>query len=202
MKIADIMDLLKCFGSAGAEDVESILEKIPVYGGLMSEIVKTAKKGYKRYIELYPDREISEEEKREILLEELKKAIKEKEASEGRPPYMDCVIYLCRKGYLLSEEQKEDISLVLEQEMECSDEESQKIIDLFIDEYMGGNLDVDNVDECSIGDDYIEFNFCDVDEHKYDEEDLKLIMKALNGILGEEVFDFYHADGHTESWNE
>lgn len=43
MKIADIMDLLKCFGSAGAEDVESILEKIPVYGGLMSEIVKTAK---------------------------------------------------------------------------------------------------------------------------------------------------------------
>lgn len=198
MKIADVKNLLKCFGSAGIDNIENILEKFPNYGGLIKELYLTYKEGCRRYIELHSDREISEEKKQEILLEEFKKAIKKKEASEGRPPYMDCVLFLCKQGYSLSKEQQKDIRLILTapDDLENCDKESIDTVEDFIDTYMGSEIDCDNVDECSIGDEYISFNFLEYDDHEYNEEDMQSLMKALNNLLGEEAFDFYHVDGH------
>ena len=82
--------------------------------------------------------------------------------------------------------------------------ESQNVISAFIDEYMGGEIDIESVDDCEIGEDYISFNFCDmggIEEFPYDKEDAELIMKALNKLLGEHIFDWYLIDGNMETWD-
>ena len=135
---------------------------------------------------------------------EVKKELRNFAEKEPIPKYMDCIVFCCREGYQLGDVEKNSLQQILTQQLADGDVESQNVISAFIDEYMGGEINMESVDDCEMGEDYISFNFCDMggtEEFPYDKEDAELIMKALNKLLGEHIFDWYLIDGHMETWD-
>lgn len=192
MKRTKAIQLLKCIGSQTIANLPEILEPFSKYGKSVGALIKALKDGVCDYNSL------------NSMKEEVKKELIEAVEKEPIPKYMDCIIFGCRKGCQLAAVQKESLHQILTLQLADGDMESRKLISAFIDEYMGGEIDMENTDECEIGEDYISFNFCDMagtKEFPYDEEDAELVMGALNKLLNEKLFDWYLIDGHMESYD-
>lgn len=197
---------LRCFGSVTIDYLPDILEPFGTYGKALGTMVKMVKDGIGRFKE---EKEKLEKQGMQLpsLFEEVKrKAFEELKQFSDKleiPKFMDCVVFTCKYGTALSEEQQELLRKVFLQEQEGLDKESLLVVTEFLKEYMGGAVEVDCVDDCQIGDTYINFNFFDEygeQEHPYEKEDMDLVMETLNNILGVEMFDYYLVSGHDESW--
>lgn len=192
MQRTAVIQLLKCIGSETIDNLPEILEPFLKYGKSVGAFIKAVKGGVCDYNSL------------NSMKEKAKKELIEAAENELVPKYMDCIIFGCRKGCRLRVVQKESLHRILTRQLADGDMESRKLISAFIDEYMGGEIDMENTDECEIGEDYISFNFCDMagtKEFPYDEEDAELVMGALNKLLNEKLFDWYLIDGHMESYD-
>lgn len=192
MQRKEAIKLLKCIGNKTIDNLPEILEPFSAYGKSVGVFIKAVKDGVCDYNSL------------NSIKEEVKKELREAVEKEPIPQYMDCIIFGCREGCKLDEAQKESLRQILTLQSVDGDVENRKIISAFIDEYMGGEINVESTDECEIGEDYISFNFCDMagtKEFPYDEEDAELVMGALNKLLKKELFDWYLIDGHMESYN-
>lgn len=118
----------------------------------------------------------------------VRKESKREIAQQEKPEYICSMGLYCRKGFVFSKKQQNQVAAILERDFESGDEEALKIIDLFIDEYMGGEI-VLGSDDCYMGEDYLDFNFADGADYPYIEEDIILVMEAINRLLGENLFD-------------
>lgn len=187
MKMEDLIEAVRCIGDEVIDKLPAIIEPLPC-GKSVGTLVKAIKDGIHKY---------SNEDVKKMM-NEAKDEIKDTLKNTEHPEYMTNFLYTCKTGYCLSEEQKENLALILERDFPSNDESSLSIIGEFIDEYMGGSVDVNNEDECNIGNDYIYFNFfIDYDDvFEYDKEYIDLVMNALNSLLGTEVFDYGVAGGY------
>lgn len=138
-------------------------------------------------------------------LKKAKMEVDEEIKEEGRPDYMYCVSFICG-GEPLTEREKKLLLFVVKGEYDRGDEESRKIMEAFIDEYMGwAFMDredaVECSDDCNFGDDRFNFNFwCEnEDDHPYGREDMELVRNVLNKLLGREAFTHYEVGGVMES---
>lgn len=182
------MQLLKCISSRVLDELPRILEDSK-YGKAVAALVKAVKDGIRDSKELEP------------LIAEAKREIRQ-EGEKEKPAYMDCVIFECKDNVVLKEEEQEALRNILMQEDVQGDERSKEIIEIFINEYMGGEVDFESEEYCEIGRDYISFNFFEeynITEYPYDEEDMELVRTALNKLLGREVLGWYRIYGHMES---
>ena len=187
MQNGKLIDALKCIGGEIINELPDIMEPFP-YGKAVGTLIKAIKEGIHKYSSLEVKR----------MTNDAKKEIKDTLRNTETPRYMSNILYTCKAEYYLSEEQKENLALILQMDFPSDDVNSLAVISEFIEVYMGGSVDVDNEDECSIGNDYIYFNFTiDYDEDfEYNKEDIDLVMNALNNLLGAEVFDYGVAGGY------
>ncbi len=187
MNSNDIFELLKCVGKATARKLPEIIELLPVYGKSLGTALTAVRQG----IDDYRNQKISADEYRQI-----KSAFDDtvkKEAVQVKPPtYMDCVIFRCKSGYVLSDTQQDILADVF-----GGKEEETGIISVFIENYMGGVICED--EDYSIGDDYVGMNFMEYDEYPYDEEVLCQLKQALNKLVGCDAFDYFVVSGHEDS---
>lgn len=187
---SELMKVLMCIGNEASENLPEILEPFSKYGKSIGTMIKAVKDGIDNY----------NKSKAEQLVADVKDEIKEMLNQTTTPNYMECVMYSCRKGYVLTQEQQENLSCILSRDFESDDTESLSVIGNFIGAYMGGSIEVDSEDDCSIGCDYLCLNFfVDEDEYPYNEDDIRQFMDAVNKLLGVDAFDFYVVDGQMES---
>lgn len=177
-KRVKINELVKCFKAPFLEEVLDMTESFCVPAGMLIRAVRIAVKGTER----------------------IKEILRGKEA----PNFMDCVIFKCKEGYVLSQIEQTALEQIILRKFVSSDAKSLNTIAVFIDECMGGDIEAGSEDEYSIEDSYVAFNFCTGigDECEYDEEGIEYVMAAINALLGKDIFDMYVIGGHTESWNE
>ena len=126
-------------------------------------------------------------------------------SKEEIPNFMDCAAYTCKQGYVLTNMDRDKIVGLLTQNYATDTErEALEIVEEFIDGYMGGNITEENVDEYSVGDNYLSFNFFSDygDEYEYNEQYIETVMNAFNVLLGKNIFDCYAIGGHIDSWEE
>lgn len=186
MKSGDLYGLIQSVAKAVTQNLPDIIEPLPVCGQSLSRALTAVRKG----IEDYHNQKITLEEYGRIRTE-LDDAV-EKEAAQAEPPvFMDCVIFRCRSGYTLSEEQQGMLADVFA----GGEDETGAVAD-FIDTYMGGMIC--EGEDYFIGDDYVSLNFLEYDEYPYDGDVLDRLRKVLNGIVGCEAFQYFVADGHDE----
>lgn len=190
MSRSELIKLLMCIGSEASENLPEIVEPFSKYGKSIGTMIKAVKDGIDNY----------NKSKTEQLVSDVKDEIKEMLNQTTRPNYMDCVMYSCKKGYILTEEQQDDLACILAHEFESDDVESLFVIGSFIGDYMGGHIEVDSEDDCSIGCDYLCLNFfVEEDEYPYNEDAIRQFMNAINTLLGVDAFDYYVVDGQMES---
>lgn len=189
---------VKCFGSVAIDYLPDILEPFSKYGRALGSLVRMVKDGtiaVKNGLSALESQRQQEFEKtKQEAYEELKNICNDSKT----PMFADVVVFSCKSGVALSQEQRERLKAVLLQEYESDDSRSLLIISEFLKQYMGETIDVDSEDDCEIGDTYINFTFNPYEEHPYDKENMDLVMEALNNFLGAEVFDYYLVDGHDE----
>lgn len=193
MKREDIIRIVKEIGNDTIDHLPDLLEAFQPYGHSIGTLVQVIRNGARTIKEVASGCD----------MEEVQQEIKAEYEKIGVPTYMDCVVFLCSKGMVLGQEQKNILESVLKQEYDSEDVKALQVIEAFINHYMGEIINVGNVDECEIGNRYINFQFNDdggYREYPYDEDDLNLVMSALNGLLGDAYFDYYLVDGHDESW--
>ena len=127
----------------------------------------------------------------------LKKEVKENREVKN-PKYINCAIFSVDPEDKLTEEEQELIISVLFEGAETEDEELNRFVELFINDYFGGDAEAcDNAYEVEA--EYVAFNFDDSRDHDYSEEDLVLIRDELNKIVGREVFVDYEGAGTDDS---
>lgn len=191
---------LECFGSAAIDYLPDILELFEKYGKSVGTLVKMLRDGTVKFKE--------EKEKLEFerLKEEAREEVKEIANKQKAPEFADCVIFTCKRHVILREEQKDLLRSFLLREWQDFDACAQSEIIDFLETYMGGDIDVTSVDECQIGDTYLNFTFsdeCGTREIRYDEDvkkDMAALIKIFNQVLEDEVFDYYLVTGHEDSW--
>lgn len=196
MNTREIYELLKTVGKAIDEQLPEIIKPLPVCGESLSVALKAVRKG----IEDFKSKKISEEEYRRIK-SEFNDAVKEEAAQAKTPVYMDCVIFRCKSGCTLSDDQRNMITGVFEGESE----DASGVIRRFVSRYMGGTVEMygSDDDDCFIGEDYVSLNFfVDEEEYPYDEEVLHQLRQAINNLVGRDVLDYFVAYGHDESYGE
>lgn len=189
MDANNFLKLLQCVGKATASALPEIVEPLPVYGKSLSAALKAVRQG----IEDYKNKKISAEKLNQIK-STFDDAVKE-EALQIKPPtYMDCVIFHCKSGCTLSDDQQTLLANVFEKEID--DEKIGSFMSNFMtDEPCQG-------DDYFIGDDYISLNFSEYDEYPYDKDILSQLQQGLNVFLGVDLFDYFVAFGHDESHDE
>lgn len=190
-----IVRVIQAMGNATVEELPNILEPFTKYGKSIQSVIKIVREGLRNAKNLEEKMQVCKTAKEQLL---------ELNAQYGPPNYMNSVLYICKDGVFLTTPRQEKLKQILQQELQSDDERSCLLIAEFIRQYMGGEIDVESIDECSIGNDYLSFYFFDdgVNEYPYDEEALKLIMEAINSLMEEEIFDNYVSDGHMESYEE
>lgn len=128
---------------------------------------------------------------------EFKKQLREElkaERTPENPVYINCAIFLIGKTDLLSKQEQDKLVDTLKGEVSPETVEIASFLDAFKEDYFGGDYEsCDNAIE--IGEKFIAFNFDDMADHPYDEDDLKTIMEMMNKIVGREVFIDYEGDG-------
>ena len=131
------------------------------------------------------------------FVKELKKEVKENREVKN-PKFINCAIFFVNPENKLTEEEQELIISILFEGAEADDEELHRFVGLFIDDYFGGNAEAcDNAYEVEA--EYVAFNFDDSRDHDYSEDDLVLIRKELNKIVGREAFEDYEGAGTDDS---
>ncbi|MCM1224200.1 MAG: hypothetical protein NC548_58085 [Lachnospiraceae bacterium] len=189
MKSNELFKLLIAIGKATAEKLPDIIEPLSVYGKSLSKTVEAVQKG----IADYRDGKISEENLMQITAE-AQDVVKGEAQQAELPVYMDCVIFKCRSGVTLSEEQQELLASALE-------EGGTEVISEFVRDYMGGSAS--EGDDYGIGDAYIGLNFwCDMCTYPYDEAALCRMKNALNELIGCDALDYFVVSGHDENYDE
>lgn len=175
--------ILKCIGDKTVDKLPELLEQIPGIGKTLSLFSKAITEGIGDYNELKKKSE-----------EELKEKIKE----STPPDLMDWVMFTPQSGQSLTQQQQEELADIFSCEFESDDEASLGIINEFIGWYMGGHIDVDDIDEFGVAEGYCYLNFNPDDEHTYNDEDMKELMDALNKLIGTEVFEEYVIQGRMQ----
>ena len=173
-----IMNALCCISNEMVDKLPEILEPIVPFGKSLGLLVQSLRNGVKKI----------DKDRQDELKEELRNMVSQTKI----PKYMSCVMFTSPKGYVMSEEQQENLNAILMQEFVSSEEGHLALIAEFIRQYMGNNIVPDCVDEYEMGKDYLWLNFfymCEEDLLPYDENDMKLVMESLNALMGEEVFD-------------
>jgi hypothetical protein len=196
----ELVVLSKCIGNAVIDDLPEILEPLSKYGAPIGKLVQSFIKGYSDYKAKKEGHFQNEGQ----IWQEADAILKAAAKAQKPPVYADYVILFCKDRQSFSNEQKENLQDILQQEFSSTDTRSLDIIRLFADEYMGSEIDVENVDECNIGDSCLSFNFFndfEETERRYDEEvqeDVELVMQALNALLGVNILDCAVVGGHNE----
>ncbi len=127
------------------------------------------------------------------LREELKT-----ERDAKNPTYINCAIFEVSAGESLSEADQKKLIDTLMGELEPETDKIAKFVTAFREDYFGDNYEAcDNAIEIDKG--YISFNFDDMTDHDYDEEDLETICEYLNEIVGRDVFGDYEGLGTDDS---
>lgn len=122
----------------------------------------------------------------------------ETECNTRNPKYINAAIFIVADGDGLSDEEQTQLIETLLGESETETEEITKFVDAFCEDYFSSDYTAcDNPIE--IGQSYIAFNFDDMSDHPYDDEDLELIMDMLNKIVGREAFCEYESLGTEDS---
>lgn len=173
-----IINIFRCIKDEVVDNLPKILEPLVPYGKSIGIFLQSVHNGIQKV----------EKDTQDELKEELINMASQIEA----PKYMGNVMFISPKGYTMSEEQQDNLKLILMQEFESTEEGHLALIAEFIRQYMGDNLVPDCVDEYEMGKDYLWLNFfymCEEDLLPYDENDMKLVMESLNALMGEEVFD-------------
>lgn len=193
--------LLSCITKSAFENMSEILEKIPTVGGVLSESYKAVLKGVRDY-----QQHQTAEQEAKLKKQCYDLIIKEAKADQ-KPKYMSCVLFPCKDGASLSEEQQEILDCLFNGDIEggenlSDDVESLGVIVDFTDVYFGGGMSCG--EDYEIGDNYISFNFfmdmLDDDEvgYVYDEEPMIALANALNSILEQNIFKDYIIYGQDE----
>lgn len=174
----DKKEIIEEIKKAAGSRLPEIVGKIPVIGGVAEIVVRIVQEGVSEYR-------------------------KEKEAP---PLYMGWVAFYCKKRCRLSEGQIGLLKEIIDSDQKVNhkyirDKESYGIVKGFIDAYMGENVDVDNVDDFAIEDNFLYFFFYENVEYPYNEEALKQMLNALNKLLGVPIFERYKTGGHNTSWD-
>ena len=164
-------------------DIAPIVEKFREY--------KSAKQAIAEGEEILSDPDMDKE------MKELKKEVKENREVKN-PKYINCAIFSVNPEDKLTEEEQELIISILFEGAETDDEELNRFVGLFIEDYFGGNAEAcDNAYEVEA--EYVAFNFDDSRDHDYSEDDLVLIREELNKIVGREAFEDYEGAGTDDS---
>ena len=181
-----IMNALCCISNEMVDKLPEILEPIVPFGKSLGLLVQSLRNGVKKI----------DKDRQDELKEELRNMVSQTKI----PKYMSCVMFTSPKGYVMSEEQQENLNAILMQEFVSSEEGHLALIAEFIRQYMGGNIEPECEDEYSIGNDYLCLNFAcgmgDDDHLPYDEQDMKLVMESLNTLMGAVIFDHFIIDGY------
>ena len=132
---------------------------------------------------------------------EFKKKLHDEVKSERdtkNPKYINAAIFCINGAEGLSDEEQEKLVDTLTGEAEAETGEIARFVDAFCEDYFAS--DHDSCDcPIEIGQEYIAFNFDDMSDHPYDEEDLQIIMDELNKILGRAAFSEYESLGTDDS---
>lgn len=132
---------------------------------------------------------------------EFKKKLHEElkvERDSKNPTYINCAIFEVCADASLSETEQQKLMDTLLGELEPKTDEIARFVNAFREDYFGDDYETcDNAIEIGMG--YISFNFDDMSDHKYDEEDLQVICDMLNRIVGRKVFDEYEGLGTDDS---
>lgn len=197
--------LVKAVAKGTWEHLPAILAVIPataVAGKVLVEIKKIGEEvkatGQTQEKQLEALKQLIEKyggmaEFKKILREELKA-----ERDFKNPTYINCAIFEVSAGDSLSEADQKRLIDTLMGELEPETDKIAKFVDAFRGDYFGDNYEAcDNAIE--IGEGYISFNFDDMTDHDYNEEDLKTICEYLNEIVGRDVFDDYEGFGTDDS---
>ena len=130
---------------------------------------------------------------RKALRQELKV-----ERDSENPTYINAAIFLLDEADALSESEQQKLVDVIRGNIEAETSEVKKFVCAFREDYFADDYDsCDNPIEVGAG--YIAFNFDDMSDHPYDEEDLQLIMDMLNKMLGRDAFCEYEGLGTDDS---
>lgn len=114
------------------------------------------------------------------------------------PMYINCAIFEVSAGNSLSEADQKKLIDTLLGALEAETDKIAEFVSAFREDYFGDNYEAcDNAIE--VGEGYISFNFDDMSDHEYDEEDLATICEYLNEIVGRSVFDEYDGFGTDDS---
>lgn len=172
----DRKGMIEKIKKAAGSRLPEIVGKIPVIGGVAEAVVRIIQDGVDEYR-------------------------KEKDAP---PLYMDWAAFYCKKRCRLSEGQIDLLKNIIDSDYEDDDKDirdmkSYDIVKGFINDYIGGNVNVDNVDDCTIEDNFLYFIFDEYSEFPYNEDALKQMLNALNNLLGIPIFERYETGGHNES---
>lgn len=96
------------------------------------------------------------------------------------------------------EAEQQKLTDTLTGESEPENTNIERFVSEFREDYFGDNYDAcENAIET--GEDYIAFNFDDMSDHTYDENDLKIICDMLNQIVGRTIFNEYEGYGTDNS---
>lgn len=166
-------------GEAVKEEAAGIVEIIPGVGKVASKMIVVAQKA---------------SEKTNEKLRGMEKD------TEKPPRFMQSVKFCCKKNQIISDQQRSEIELILQNCYESMEKESLEDIEYFIDTYVGRDMDTGGIVDYTIGEDFLWIRLFDCEQFLYDEECLQKTLNALNTLLREEVFECCEAWGHDEDY--
>lgn len=134
-----------------------------------------------------------EREFKEKLYQEL-----ETERELNNPEYINAAIFLIDGTEGLSEAEQQILVDTLKGNIDVATLELSNFVRVFCEEYFGNDYEACDY-PIEVGKVYIAFNFDDMKDHPYDEEDLTLIRDMLNQIIGRNAFCKYGALGTDDS---
>lgn len=187
---------LECFCSVTMNYLPDVLEPFGVYGKALGSLIKMIRDGTAKF------KEAEFARKKEEAVEQVKEI-----ADKQKPPkFADGVIFTCKRGVALNEQQQDLLRSLFAQELQDLEEVCQLGLNEFAENYMGASINTDCGDECQIGSTYLNFTFCDEcgsREIPYGDavkKDMDSLMGIVNKVLGATAFDYYLVVGHDESW--
>lgn len=170
-------------------EVKKIGEEVKAAGKSKEEEEAVYKEAVRQLVERYGGKA--------AFLEAIRKELKAERASKN-PTYINCAVFETAVNDSLSELEQQKLVDTLTSKAEAETVEIARFANAFREDYFGDNYEAcDNAIE--IGEGYIAFNFDDMSDHPYDEEDLKTIRDMLNKMVGREVFDEYEGFGTDDS---
>ncbi len=132
---------------------------------------------------------------------QFKKKVREElkaERNPKNPAYINCAIFEVNADDSLSVAEQQKLADTLTGDLEPENTNIERFVSEFREDYFGDNYDAcENAIET--GEDYIAFNFDDMSDHTYDENDLKIICDMLNQIVGRTIFNEYEGYGTDDS---